>query len=271
MKKLAKVLAGALGATFLATAAHAAGVQFKDPTGDDNGPGNYTYPTDAAYLRGAFDLTGLSVEESGSNLEIAVSVAATLNDPWGMGVGFATQLVFVFIDTDGKAGSGNTKGVPGLNVQFAPEDAWEKVVVLSPQKAARVQAEIRNNAADFQKDIVVPGRTKGSGKTISASVKKSEIGEGDPATWKYQVVVQSNEGFPAKGDLLSRRVNEFEGQHRFGGGNDGMCDPHVMDILAGSGAGAADEVAAQHKAVGGFECGDEGESKKLATLPMVKK
>ena len=49
--------------------------------------------------------------------------------------------------------------------------------------------------------------------------------------------MQSNEGFPAGNDLLTRKVNEYEGQHRFGGGNDGDCDPHVMDILAGKGAG----------------------------------
>ena len=58
-----------------------------------------------------------------------------------------------------------------------------------------------------------------------------ELGGGDPATWRYQVVVQSNEGFPEKTDLLTRKVNEFEGQHRFGGGTDFDCDPHVMDIL----------------------------------------
>ncbi len=31
----------------LASAATAQKVSFKDPTGDDNGPGTYTYPTDA--------------------------------------------------------------------------------------------------------------------------------------------------------------------------------------------------------------------------------
>ena len=56
-------------------------------------------------------------------------------------------------------------------------------------------------------------------------------GSGDPSTWKYQVFMQSNEGFPADDDLLTRRVNEFEGQHRFGGGTDYDCDPHVMDML----------------------------------------
>ncbi len=47
--------------------------------------------------------------------------------------------------------------------------------------------------------------------------------------------MQSNEGFPDEADLLTRKVNEYEGQHRFGGGNDGDCDPHAMDVLAGKG------------------------------------
>ncbi len=68
-----------------------------------------------------------------------------------------------------------------------------------------------------------------------------DLGGGDPASWGYQVVMQSNEGFPDKADLLTRKVNEFEGQHRFGGGTDYDCDPHVMDILAGAGTGDASE------------------------------
>ena len=32
-----------------------------DPAGDDNGPGNYTYPTDGAFNPGSLDLTGLEV------------------------------------------------------------------------------------------------------------------------------------------------------------------------------------------------------------------
>ena len=82
--------------------------------------------------------------------------------------------------------------------------------------------------------------------------------------------MQSNEGFPAAGDLLTRKVNEYEGQHRFGGGNDGECDPHVMDILAGNGTGDPAEAEAQFKALA-YECNPDGTAKKLATLPMVRK
>ena len=92
--------------------------------------------------------------------------------------------------------------------------------------------------------------------------------EGDPSQWGFQVVVQSNEGFPAGNDLLTRKVNEYEGQHRFGGGNDGDCDPHAIDILAGAGKGDASEVKAQHDMLS-YECAEDGTAKKPATLTMV--
>ncbi|MEJ2602075.1 MAG: glucodextranase DOMON-like domain-containing protein [Gammaproteobacteria bacterium] len=253
------------------TAVQAGDLKLMDPTGDDNGPGGYLYPTDAAYTPGSFDLAEVEIEEKGRDIEFSVSVNQRLDDPWGMDTGFAVQMVFIFIDTDGRQGSGHTAGLPGLNVQFAPADAWDKVVILSPQPAARVQAEIASKAADMANDIVVPRRTTGRGKTISAKVKAEEIGDGDPAGWGYQVVMQSNEGFPAKTDLLTRRVNEFEGQHRFGGGNDMMCDPHVMDALAGNADGSDDEIQLQHDMLGSYTCSMDGSEDELATLTMVRR
>jgi carbohydrate-binding DOMON domain-containing protein len=269
MKKTLRIITAGLALAAVATTpAFASSVVFKDPVGDDNGPGTYTYPTDAVYLPGSFDLTEFKVEEKGKDLEFSVSVNSRLADPWGMGVGFAVKMVFTFIDTE--AEGGHTEGMPGLNVQFADDSAWNKVVVLSPQQQSRVMAEARVKVADKLADVVVPRRTTGRGKTISARVPKAEIGGGDITGWGYQVVMQSNEGFPDRSDFLTRRVNEYEGQHRFGGGHDADCDPHVMDVLAGSGAGAAEEVALQHEMLA-YECGPEGESIKKATLRMVRK
>ena len=120
---------------------------------------------------------------------------------------------------------------------------------------------------------MVPGRTKGAGRTISGSVDLADLGGGDPSTWGYQVVMQSNEGFPAATDLLTRKVNEYEGQHRFGGGNDGDCDPHAMDVLAGDGSGDAGEAQAQYDMLK-YECNPDGTSKTMATPddgPQVKR
>ncbi len=244
------VLSPLLGAAILSlglTLSAAADVVISDPSGDDNGPGSYTYPTDGVYLRGSFDLTELKIGKR----NVDVTLGSNLEDPWGMDVGFSVQMIFVFIDS--KPG-GHTDAPPGLNVQFAEDSGWEKCVILSPQPSARVKQEIESKASGMAADLVVPRRTKGAGRTISGDVKLEDLGDGDPATWKYQVVVQSNEGFPGETDLLTRKVNEFEGQHRFGGGTDYDCDPHVMDILGDQAAQLA------------YECAADGTAKKMATL-----
>ena len=237
------------------TAAGAA-VVFRDPTGDDNGPGGYIYPTDAVYTRGSFDLTRFELSPKGRKAHLAVGVNSNLQDPWGMGVGFAVQMIFVFIDN---APGGFRQGLPGINVQFAPGNEWDKVIILSPQPVARVLEEVRAKLDPAMWDaVVLPARTTGRERTISAQVDLASLGEGDPATWGYQVIMQSNESFPAETDLLTRRVNEYEGQHRFGGGTDTDCDPNVLDIL-GDHANLA------------YECEDDGTARRPATLRMERK
>ena len=258
--KRSSAVAMAVAATLAAGSAFAGTVVFTDPTGDDKGPGKYTYPTDAVYKRGSFDLTKLSVIESGGNVDFAVDVNSNLEDPWGMGTGFAVQMVFIFIKT---GPGGHTDTPPGVNAQFAPGNEWNKMVVLSPQRKARVVSEATAKTGAMAKDIVVPNITRGSGRTIRGSVPLAELGGGNVEAWGYQVVMQSNEGFPAGKDFLTRKVNEFEGQHRWGGGNDGDCDPHIMDVLDGPDAKQADMLA--------YECGPDGKSVKMATLKMIKK
>jgi carbohydrate-binding DOMON domain-containing protein len=266
--KLTRIFALALLA-FAAVSARAQEVVFKDPVGDDHGPGKYTYPTDPVYKPGSFDLTELKVTQKDGKVTFAVSVNSDLENPWSMPepANFSVQMIFVHVKT-GKGGF--TKGVPGTNVAFAPDDAWDKVVILSPQPAGRVRAEIRDKAADMKDAVVVPADTTGKGRTISGTADKKDLGEGDITKWGYQVIMQSNEGFPDKTDVLTRKVNEYEGQHRFGGGTDTDCDPHVIDVLAGKGVGDKSEVEEQHKMLS-YECNPDGTAKKMATLKMVRK
>lgn len=263
MKLKQKALTASLAAVFAFGSALTHAVEFADPKGDDNGPGNYTYPTDSVYLPGSFDMTKLKVTKKGDDVEFAVDVASNLEDKWGMGVGFAVQMIYVFV----KTGAGGHADVPvGLNVQFAKDSEWNKAVILSPQKKARVQGEIATKAAALANDLIVADNTKGNARTISGRVPASALGgDGNIDAWSYQVIMQSNEGFPDADSLLARKVNEYEGQHRWGGGHDGSCDPHVMDVLGGSGAGES------QKEQLAYECGPNGESVKKATLRMFKK
>jgi carbohydrate-binding DOMON domain-containing protein len=237
----------ALATALLAAPAARAGttiVKLSDPTGDDNGPGNYTYPTDAVYRPGAFDLTELEVVDNGAQVEFRVTVKTRIEDPWDSaawgGNGFSVQMAFIHLDTDHKAGSGVLDGLPGTNVRFAADEAWDRVIIISPQGPTRVNSEVEQKCPQWKDRIIVPKITRASGKTLVGVVDKAQLG-GEPTTsWGYQVLMQSNEGFPAKTDLLTRKVNEFEGQHRFGGGTDFDNDPQVLDILVPPGQKQSD-------------------------------
>lgn len=274
MSRIANCLALGLTALLLTPALAASPgdtISFKDPVGDDNGPGSYTYPTDKAYAKGSFDLTEFAVTTKGDRVNFAVTVNSPLKDVWAMRSGFSVQMVFIFIQTDNRQGHGFVDSVPGLNVKFDPADAWDKLVILSPQPAVRVESEIEQKVDPAQRSsIIVPDRARGKDRTISASVDLAQLGGGDPSKWGYQVIVQSNEGFPEDRDLLTRRVNEVEEQHRFGGGTDDDCDPHAIDILAGKAEAAPGEVDAQ-RAMLKYICNPDGSPKQGAVLKMVRK
>ncbi len=267
-----RILSGTLIGAFVSSgAAFAAEVVLKDPKGDDKGPGSYTYPTDAVYTKGSFDLIETRIEEDGDSIKVTVELNAKIEDPWDSkawgGNGFSTQMVFIFIDTDHKAGSGHTEGLAGLNVSFAPESAWDKALIISPQGNTRVQSEVNGKAAALKSDIVLPTSVKAQGKKLVARFAKSKVG-GLVKGAGYQVLVQSNEGFPDKTDLLTRKVNEYGGQHRFGGGSDYDCDPHVLDLVAGKASGEAGEAQAQYSMLGTFKCDAAGKGPR-AVLQMV--
>ena len=56
-----------------------------DPSGDDNGPGNYAYPTSADFHAGAFDIQEFQVFDDGTTVTFKLKVrdlSPTLRDSW---------------------------------------------------------------------------------------------------------------------------------------------------------------------------------------------
>lgn len=244
-------------------------ITFKDPVGDDNGPGTYLYPTDPVYKPGSFDLTKMVVKDKGSTVEIALTVMATLENPWSMASGFSVQTAFVFIDMDGKAESGHARALPGLNAAFIPQCYWEKAIIISPQPSSKVTTEVKTKAGDMAKDVIVPIKVVPRGKTFTAIIKKADLGSDVSKDWGWQVLLTSNEGFPGPNEILTRRVNEYEGQHRFGGGDDYDGDPHFMDMLCAPGTGSAAEIDMQHKILSQYKSGPDPANYVLVKLPML--
>lgn len=269
MKKTAAL---ALTLCFVPGLALAGALDLSDPRGDDNGPGSYTYPTGAEYKKGSFDLTGVKIKDKGADVEVELTIAVPFTDPWDSakwpspGNGFSLQMFQIYVDADGKAGSGEKDALPGMNAEFDEDSRWEKVIVVSPQNNKVVLGEVKQKAKGVMSKVVLPKKVSAKGKTVTALISKKDLGikSVDKAGW--QVLVASNEGYPKGNDILSRKVNEFEGEHRFGGGTDGDEDPHFVDCLAGAAKGGDDEKAAQ-QAMLKFDA-----AKKLrAKLKMVRR
>ncbi len=249
-------------------------IELKDPKGDDFGPGNYTYPTDGAFRAGYFDLLRVLVEDAGNEVRFTVDFNGRITDEFASprwappGNGFSHQLVHIYIDTDHKAGSGHMAGLPGTNVRFANDGGWEKCILIAPQGYSQAVQEVNKRAKDVAKDVIVPKSIKVKGKSLTFAVAKADLGTPAPG-WGWQALSHSSDGLG--GILFSRLVNEFNGQWRFGGGNDYNCDPHAVDILAGEAKGAASEKEAQKKGLA-FKCDasdPDGPKSVLAVVPMV--
>lgn len=252
----------------------AGGIKLSDPSGDDKGPGNYVYPTDAAYTKGCFDMTGVELKKKGSKVEVTVSFAKPIKDPWDSakwqpkGNGFSVQMVQVYLDTDHKKDSGFTTALPGMHAAFAADQAWDKVIIISPQPASKLKQEVNAKAGALKAGVVIPKSVTVRGKKLVAVVAAKDLGKFSDK-WGVQALVGSNEGFPAKTDILSRKVNEFEGPHRFGGGCDYDGDPHFIDCLAGDAKGDKSEIQAQYSFLKTYKCSDKPADNKLAVVPLI--
>jgi len=96
---------------------------FTDPSGDDNGPGTYVYPTNPVYQPGIFDLTGLEVYLDGDDALLVAKIRGDVTNPWG-GEGISHQRFNVYL---GSGTGAAAAALPGTNMDTA--SAWTRAVV----------------------------------------------------------------------------------------------------------------------------------------------
>lgn len=118
-----------------------------DPERDDHGDGRVVYPVRSKndLVRGHLDILRFSAWNvaDGTWFEVVFARAPekTERRPIDDGgtiltdvakLGFYTFNVDVYVDTDGKPGSGNTRTLPGRNVEVDPANGWERAICLTP-------------------------------------------------------------------------------------------------------------------------------------------
>ncbi|MGH2522634.1 MAG: glucodextranase DOMON-like domain-containing protein, partial [Anaerolineales bacterium] len=207
-------------------------LEVTDPQGDDNGPGAYTYPQDALFTPGVFDLKEFKAGADEDNLIFKLSFYGAVPNPWGSPNNLALQTLDVYIDKDPGAGTGARLLLPGRNAAFTSGSGWEYAIwaegwtpqVVAPDASTLEPKEVAG--ASFRL-VVDPGSS-----TVTIRLPRSVVGEGDPATWGYAAAVLSQEGFPAAGVWRVRDGQETAAQWRFGGVPAGATNyPRILDLI----------------------------------------
>lgn len=222
----------------------------EDARGDDYGPGCYTYPTNAVFTPGCFDMASFECVESADEVTFNVGLATEIINPWNSGIGLSVQTIDIYIDTDHVPGSGLTDALGGRRVKFEPESAWEYAIWVEGWNQ-------RVFASDGSEVGGITAAVDAVNNVVSITVPKSIIGSPEPG-WGFQVFVLGQEGFPSQGNLRVREVVEQAAEWRFGGGDNGIYDPNVIDMLVPAGR-------SQEEMLSDFDV----KARRLAEVPMV--
>jgi glucoamylase len=95
-----------------------------DPSGDDNGPGTYQYPTASDFQPGAFDLLGVSVNQTSSDVYLTVKIRNLAST---FGSAFGAQLLDVYVHSPSATSTSTAAAYPSvMNYTIAPADAWSE-------------------------------------------------------------------------------------------------------------------------------------------------
>jgi len=204
----------------------------KDPVGDDYGPGSYVYPTQGVFKPGTFDIVEVNVAETDKSVIFKVKVNGAIDNPWGAPNGFSVQMIHIYLDQDQQIGSGETKSIPGANVVFTKESAWEKAIIAEGGWGTEVENYLSDEAPELAEKIHIAHSAWVDGQVINILVPKEFLGKFN-SKWGIQVLMLSQEGSEETMDgiKIRRVVKAAESEWQFGGGDDSPVHPNVIDML----------------------------------------
>jgi carbohydrate-binding DOMON domain-containing protein len=211
----------------------------QDPTGDDNGAGNYVYPTASDFHPGAYDMTDFQVYDTGSTVTFRVQtrdLTPTFGSPLG------AQLINVYVHQPAASPTSTAASFPQRNYTIAPAGAWSRML------------EVQGFGQRF---IDATGATPGTitisanqiSRYITFSVTKAALG-GTPTTgWGFTVTLAGQDGFSSDN---ARAFTATPGAYSFGECAAASTDPHctvnpsavpkVMDTLTPAGTKQSNEL-----------------------------
>ncbi len=200
-----------------------------DPADDDHGPGTYTYPQDAVFPPGSYDILNFQVGSDAENIIFKFSMAGPVENSWGSPNGLSVQTFDIYIDTDGD-GTGGVALLPGRNLALEDGSAWDYAITVEGWEAGVfVPGDGGPERIAAASDLLIvadPGQQK-----VTVRVPMSILGS-NPEAWRYAAMVLSQEGYPSGGVMRVRDVNPVAEQWRIGGAPAGATNhTRVIDLV----------------------------------------
>ena len=210
-----------------------------DPTGDDNGPGTYAYPTSPDFQPGAFDLTGVAVSQTATDVYIQVKIR---NLAPTFGSSFGAQMLDVYVHDPSATSTSTAAAFPGRNYTIAPADGWSQRV--EAQGFAPV-AWVDPSGASLGSGQLVADQPSGTATLVLPRAAFGTVGTG----WVFTVALTGQDGFSSD---QARAFTATPGPFSFGvcaaSGTSPICSvdpakvPKVMDTIPPSGVSQAVEL-----------------------------
>jgi alpha-amylase/alpha-mannosidase (GH57 family) len=196
-----------------------------DPSYDDHGPGDYTYPTDGVFVDGVFDLAGLVVGSDEEDVIFRMTLNGPINNHWSSPNGLSAQTIDIYIDVDGAA-QGERMLLPGRNAALTPDFAWDYVAWVEGWTPGLYQP---GPEGPVEIDAELGVLTNPTQRRVTITIPRSLL-PGDVASWSVAVVILGQEGYPAAGVWRVRDVNPVAEQWRFGGGPSDANHTRIIDL-----------------------------------------
>jgi glucoamylase len=207
-----------------------------DPNNDDNGPGNYAYPTSSNFKAGAYDIQRFQVLDAGDRITFRLQtrdLTPTFGSPLG------AQLVDVYVSIPGA--SPTSTDAAFAQRQYRLASPWNK------------RLEVQGFGQQY---VDAGGATLGTiaisanaiSRFITFSVPKASLGTPGPG-WGFAVVLTGQDGFsPDQARGFQTTPQEFQFGVCATPSSDAHCTvdpstvPKAMDVLTPTGVSQADEL-----------------------------
>ena len=211
-----------------------------DPTGDDNGPGTYGYPTSGDFVAGSFDLTGMRINQTDSDVFITVTFRTLVPT---FGNAFGAQMLDLYVHNPAVTTTSTAPAFPQRNYTIAPADAWNERVEVQGFVTQPVWLDASNDSVGSAVYVADDGT-----KTLTIDLPVAEFGT-VASGWTFTVALTGQDGFsPDQARGFASTPRDFAFGVCQPGGSSPICAvdpgtvPKVMDTFTSAGVDQATEL-----------------------------